>query len=189
MQATYLFLAAVTNAPPDTGAFAQVGALLSRFGVNWPSFIAAVVNFALVAIVLYWFAFRPLLKTLDERNARIADGLRFSDEMKAKLADAEKLYAERLNAAAAEAADLAREAVARAKIFEERAAQEAIAKANDILRRADAQLAHDREQMRAELRTEVARLVVEITGKVLSKELSADERARFTAAATTEITN
>jgi F-type H+-transporting ATPase subunit b len=175
--------------PQNLVLAAAAGEEGGRFGVELHYILWQLGSFTLLAVVLYFFGIKPILANLDARNAKIADGLRFSDEMKTKLSDAEKLYVERLAAAAAEAADVARDAAARAKVFEEKAAQEAIARANDILRRADAQLAHDREQMRAELRTEVARLVVETTGKVLSKELSADERARFTAAATAEITN
>lgn len=160
-----------------------VSELLSRFGVNWPSFAASVVNFALVAAVLYWFAFRPVLKTLDERNAKIADGLRFAEEMKAKLAEAEQAHAERLAAADAEAAKIAAAAAARAREFEEKASREAAQKADDILRRAGERLAQDRERMFAELRAEVARLVVETAGKVLAGELTAAERERFNRAA------
>lgn len=161
--------------------------ILSQFSVNWQTFIPQVVNFGLVAVVLYWFAFRPVLKTLDERNAKIEEGLKFSEEMKARLAEAEKQYEARLVDAAAAAAKIAKEAGDRAKVFEEKAAQDAIAKANDILRRAEDQLVRDRAQMLAELRIEVARLVVDTTGKVLARELSAEEKARFNTAATQEI--
>lgn len=161
--------------------------ILTQFGVNWQTFIPQVVNFALVAAALYWFAFRPVLKSMDERNAKIESGLKFADEMKQKLAEADKQYEARLVAAADESAKIAGEANARAKIFEEKAAQEAIAKANDILRRADEQLKRDREKMLLELRGEVARLVVETAGKVLAKELSPDEKSRFNTAAAGEI--
>ncbi|MDR1497487.1 MAG: F0F1 ATP synthase subunit B [Puniceicoccales bacterium] len=161
----------------------EIGELLSRFGVNWASFSAAVVNFALVAAVLYWFAFRPVLKAMDERNAKIAAGLRFADEMKEKLADAEKACAARIEAVGIEAKKIADAALERSREFEERKKQEATQKAEEILRRIRESLEQERNQMLAELRAETARLVVETTGKVIARELTAAERERFNAAA------
>jgi F-type H+-transporting ATPase subunit b len=166
----------------------SVADILARFGVNWQSFGAAVVNFALVAGVLYYFAFRPILKTLDERNAKIADGLRFSDEMKARLADAETAAAARLDAAAAEAAAIGRAAAARAAAYEERAQKDAAAHAADILARAEIKTTQERAQMLETLRAEVAALVVQTTAKILSRELTDAEKTRFNTAAAAEIT-
>ncbi|MDR2982545.1 MAG: F0F1 ATP synthase subunit B [Puniceicoccales bacterium] len=168
-------------------ASAEAGGTIERFGIE-PVYIAwQFASFAILAVVLYYFGIKPILATMDSRNNKIEEGLRFSDEMKDKLAEADKQYEARLVAASDEAAKMAREAHDRAKVFEEKASQEAIAKANDILRRAEDQLERDRAQMLAQLRAEVARLVVETTGKVLSRELSADEKSRFNDSATREI--
>jgi F-type H+-transporting ATPase subunit b len=180
MHATEMFPALLADTNPVSDVFRQ-------FGVNWQSFGAAVFNFALVAVVLYYFAFRPVLKKLDERNAKIADGLRFSEEMKAKLADAEKLYQDRLSAATQEAAVIAQEAAGRVKAFEERALKDAAGRAEDVLRRAGERIEQERGQMLAGLRAEVSALVVETTARVLSRELTAAEKERFNAAAAAEI--
>jgi F-type H+-transporting ATPase subunit b len=175
--------------PALVAASNPVADIFERFGVNWQSFGAAVLNFALVAGVLYYFALRPVLKTLDARNAKIAEGLRFSDEMKAKLANAEKAYQARLAEAATAAAAIGREASEHAKAFEERAMKEAAARAEDLLRRAGETLEQNRKQMLAGLRSEVSALVVETTAKVLSHELTPEEKQRFNAAAAVEIAN
>lgn len=166
-----------------------VSKIFEQFGVNWQSFGAAVLNFALVAGVLYYFALRPVLKTLDARNAKIAEGLRFSDEMKAKLAEAEKAYQARLAEAATAAAAIGREASEHAKAFEERAMKDAAARAADLLRRAGEKIEQERGQMFASLRAEVSALVVETTAKVLAHELTPEEKQRFNTAAAAEITN
>ncbi|MDR3229563.1 MAG: F0F1 ATP synthase subunit B [Puniceicoccales bacterium] len=180
---------ALAAAGTTTGAAAAnpAAGILDSFGVSWPTFAASLANFGIVALVLYYFAFRPLLKTLDARNEKIAEGLRFSDEMKAQLADAQKQYEARLDAAAVESAGILRDAAERAKVVSEKAEQDAIAKANGILERAGVQLAQDREKMLAELRGEVAKLVVQTTAKLLSRELTDAEKLRFNTAATNEL--
>lgn len=161
----------------------------SSFGID-PVYISwQLGSFLIFALILYFFAIKPILATMDERNAKIEEGLKFSDDMKAKLAEAEKQYADRLAAAADEAAQIAKDAHERAKALEEKASQDAIAKASDILRRAEEQTARDREQMLAELRGEVSRLVVATTEKILAHEISSEEKARFNAAAAREISS
>ena len=161
----------------------------SAFGID-PVYISwQLGSFLIFALILYFFAIKPILATMDERNAKIEEGLQFSEDIKVKLAEAEKQYADRLAAAADEAAHIAKEAHARAKSLEEKASQDAIAKANDILRRAEEQIARDRTQMLAELRGEVSRLVVATTEKILSHEISSEENARFNAAAAREISS
>ncbi|MDR2430467.1 MAG: F0F1 ATP synthase subunit B [Puniceicoccales bacterium] len=172
-------LAAATTAAEAAG----------RLGFDWRHVTLQLGSFALMALVLYYFGIRPLLANLDARNAKIESGLQYAEEMKARLNAAEAQCEERLAAAATEAANIAREAGARAKAFEEKAAREAGGRAAEILRRAESQLAHERAQMLAELRAEIARLVVETTGRVLAKELTPDEKMRFNATAALEITN
>ena len=62
-----------------------VAGIMHEFGVEWPFFIAQVVSFSVVAFLLYKFAFKPVLATIDERQSKIEDGLNYADEMKAKL--------------------------------------------------------------------------------------------------------
>ena len=57
--------------------------IVDKFGVSWPTLIAQMVNFCLVAVVLYKFAVKPIAATLDERRQKIADGLQYAEEMKA----------------------------------------------------------------------------------------------------------
>ncbi|MDR2512306.1 MAG: F0F1 ATP synthase subunit B [Puniceicoccales bacterium] len=168
--------------------FAAAGAI-ERFGLNWHDVALHLASFTLMAVVLYFFGIKPLLANLDARNARIEDGLRFSEEMKARLAEAEKHYEERLAEAATEAAKIASAAGSRAKAFEEKALHEARERAAGVLQRASEQLAHERTQMFAELRTEVARLVVDTAGKVLARELSPAERTRYNSVAARELEN
>ncbi len=65
-------LAAVPAEAADGGIIHQTA---TQFGVTWPLFISQVISFAVVAFLLQRFAYKPILKVLEERRQRIAEGL------------------------------------------------------------------------------------------------------------------
>ncbi len=70
-----------------------------RFGWDTSHFIAQCISFCIVALCLYLFAYKPILKVLDERRKRIAEGLANADKIKAELARTEAQRLETLNQA------------------------------------------------------------------------------------------
>jgi len=165
----------------------MIADIAGRFGVEWKLLIAQIVNFSIVTYLLYRFAFKPVLKTLDERQKKIADGLQYTEEMEQKLKDAEKEYAETMKKAAGDAKDLMNTAREQAKNYTEHQAQEAVSKAEATIKKAEEAISLEKQQMLLDVRQEVAELVVNTSGKVLSKDLTDDERKRFTQTAAQEL--
>lgn len=181
------FLPIIASAAVEPEVAAEADTLAGQFGVNWTFFIAQVINFIVVAAILWKLAFKPVIRALDERKQKISDGLQFAEEMKVRLAETEKQAAEKLREASDDAAVIVKEARENASTYVERQTQEAVHKAEQIIAKAHEAMALERKQMIAEVRQEVAKLVVLTTGKVLDKELSADEKSRFSEAASQEI--
>lgn len=175
-------------AAADPGSANPVTILFGKFGVQPQLILAQAINFSVVAFVLWRFAFKPVMATIEERQKKIADGLQYAEEMKARLEDAEKQHAETLKKASQEAQALLQEARANAKAFEDKKMQEVTARAEAILKKAEEAIALEKQQMLNEVRQEVARLVVLTSGKVLSRELTAEERNRFSEASARELT-
>ena len=50
--------------------------IIKTFHIDWKLLIAQAVNFAIVVFALYKFAYKPLLKTMNERTAKIEQGLK-----------------------------------------------------------------------------------------------------------------
>lgn len=161
--------------------------IFSDFGVEWATLIAQMVNFLLVALVLYKFAVKPVMATLDERQQKIAEGLQYAEEMKSQLAAAERERAAKVQEAVAEAQSILGETREQAKAMIEAKTQEAAAQAEAIIRKASEATELERQKMLSEVRQEVARLVVETSAKVLTRELSADEKATYSNAAAKEL--
>lgn len=162
--------------------------MMLKFGIAPNYIVMQVISFAILAFVLYRFGLKPVLATMDERTAKIESGLKYAAEMKQKLEQAQKENEELLRKAALEAQAIVNEARKTAKELAERQSQETTAQTAAMLAKAQQSIELERKKMLSEVRAEIARLVTLTTGKVLAKELTADEKTRYTQAATRELT-
>lgn len=160
-----------------------------QFGVQWSLLFAQIVSFVVVAYLLYRFGFKPVIATIDERQNKIAEGVQYAEDMKVKLAEAEEKQKETLRAAAVQAQKMIDEARTTSKEMLEKQTQEAAERGEQILRKAQEASELDRKKIMAEAREEIARLVVQTSSRVLSRELSEEERSRYNTAASEELTN
>ena len=175
-----LLAAATTEATADIG-------LVGQFGIDWKLILAQAINFIIVAFLLWRFAYKPVVVTLDERQRKIAEGLQFAEESKVQLAETEKRQAEVLREANAKAQEIFHEARESASRFEEKMKAETASQIEDMRRRAEEANELERQKMLTEVRQEIARLVVLTSGKVLRRELSDEEKTRIDQSAAEEI--
>jgi F-type H+-transporting ATPase subunit b len=162
--------------------------LLVQFGVEWKYVVWQFISFAVLAGVLYQFAIKPILATVDERNARLAAGLKNAEATVAKLAEAQQQAAEEIKKAQVAANKIIEDTRKTAREFADLQAKEATERGNDMITKARQAIELEHKKMLEQARLEVARLVVTTTERVLAKELSDTERARYNEAATREIT-
>ena len=161
----------------DSGG--QVAEIARTFGVDWPHLLAQMISFAIVCILLQRFAYKPVLKMLEERRRQIALGQANAEQIKAELARTEEQRREVLDQANTQAGKLIEEARAAAARVQEQETQKAIAAAEQIMVRAHEAAAQDRTRMLAELKSEFGRLVVRTTANVTGKILTAEDQERL----------
>lgn len=149
------------------------------FGLEWSLFIAQVISFVIVVVLLQKFAYKPVLTMLEERRKRIAEGLANAEKIKTELARTEAARQEVLNNANAQANKLIEEARAAAARVQEQETQRAIAQAADIVTKAKQAAEAEHARMLADLKREVGRLVVDTTSKVTGKILTVDDQKRL----------
>jgi F-type H+-transporting ATPase subunit b len=149
------------------------------FGWNVGLFLSQVVSFVIVALLLRFYAYKPIVKVLQERRERIAEGLANADKIKQQLAEAEQRHAEILAKANAEAQRMIDEARESAGHVAERREQEAIVAAEQIMAKAREASTLEHERTMAELKRELGRLVVDTTAKVTGKVLNSDDQRRL----------
>ena len=164
-------------------AAAESGNILQEvsttFGLNLPHFIAQVLSFSIVAFLLHRFGYKPILRTLDQRRQRIAEGLSNADKIKADLAKTAVARQEILQQANTQANQLIEEARAVAARVQERETQKAIAAAEQIIAQSREAALADHARMLAELKREIGQLVVQTTGQVAGKVLTAEDQRRL----------
>jgi len=181
---THYFLLAAAEGGGLSATAKQVS---EQFGLDWPHFIAQCVSFLIVAFVLHKFAYKPVLKVLEERRNRIAESLENAEKIKKELANAQTKAHEIIAQANAQGAKMIEEARAAAAHVQEEETQKAVAAAKDIIEKARQAAETEHARMLAELRREVGRLVVATTAKVTGKVLTSDDQNRLTDEATRQL--
>jgi F-type H+-transporting ATPase subunit b len=157
----------------------QVEQIARTFGVDWPHLIAQTVSFSIVCALLYWLAYRPVLRMLEARRQQIAHGLANAEKIRAELAKTEAQRQEVLAAAHVQAAGIVEEARAAAARLEALETRRALAAAEDIVAKAHEATEREHTRMLADLRREVGRLVLQTTATVTGKVLTADDQRRL----------
>ena len=163
--------------------------LVTKFGIDGANVGMQLLSFSILAIVLYKFAIKPVLATMDERNAKIDAGLKNAEATAAQLAAAQATAAAQLKEAQVSASKIIDEARKTAKELSEREAAAAITQAAAIIAKAHQSNALEYKKTLDEARTEIARLVVATTERVLAKKLSESDRASYNEAAARELTS
>jgi F-type H+-transporting ATPase subunit b len=153
--------------------------VLGAFGVHWQLLLIQALNFLCVIAILYFFAFKPILKTMEERKSKIENGLKYAEEMRVQLESSEAVIRERLSQAKEEARRILEDAKHQAKVYGDRQKVEMEQLAKGMVDTAKRNVAEEKARMLRDLKGEVKALVIDVTSKVLAKELSAVERKRY----------
>ena len=131
-----------------------------------------------VFFILAWFTMKlvwpPIVKALDERAQKIADGLSAADKAKADLVVANKRVEEQLSAARNDAAQRLADAERLAQSMIEEAKGRATDEAAKILAAARAEAEQEVVKARDALREHVAALAVKGAEQILRREVNAD---------------
>lgn len=152
---------------------------LDALGIYWPKLIAQMVNFAIVLFILWKFAYRPVLKILEERRQKVAEAMINAQKAREELARTEAQRQQVLAETNAQANKLIEEARAAAARVQEQETQKAIREAEQIVSKAREAAALERIRMLADVKRELGRLVVTTTSKVTGKVLTAEDQRRL----------
>lgn len=144
--------------------------------LNATLFAQFVVFFILAGFTMK-FVWPPLIKALDERAKKIADGLAAADRGKADLAAAEKRVQAELATARDEGQKRIGEAEKRGQLIIEEAKKTASEEAARILANAKAEAEQQVNKARENLRGEVASLAVKGAEQILKREVNAAAHA------------
>jgi F-type H+-transporting ATPase subunit b len=149
--------------------------------------IVQFVVFFILVFVTMKFVWPPVMKALDERAERIANGLAAADRGKAEMAAAEKRIAAELASTRDESAKRIADAEKRALAIIEDAKQTANVEAARIIEGAKADAEQQITRAREELRGQVAALAVKGAEQILKREVNAAAHADLLSQLATEL--
>lgn len=152
---------------------------LQTLGIYWPKLIAQVVNFGIVLFILWKFAYRPVLKVLEERRQRVSEAMINAEKAREELARTQAQRQQVLADTNAQANKIIQEARAEAARVREEETQKAIREAEQIVAKARDAAAIESERTRAEVKREMGRLVIATTSKVTGKVLTPEDERRL----------
>lgn len=165
----------------------QVQQIANTFGVDWPHLIAQILSFSIVCVLLHRFAYKPVLRTLEERRQQIALGIANQAQIQKELDETEAQRRRVMQQADAKATEIIEEARASAARLQEKERQKAVGMAEQVIAksREAALLEHDR--MLAELKQEIGGLVVQATASVTRKILTTEDQNRISEETVTQL--
>ncbi|CAG2132778.1 ATP synthase subunit b [Cupriavidus yeoncheonensis] len=137
------------------------------------TFFAQMVVFFILWWVVAKFIWPPLVKALDERAKKIADGLAAAEKGKAELELANKRVDQAMAEARTEGAQRVADAEKRAQLTADEIKQNAQAEAARIIAQAKAEAEQQAVRAREQLRDQVAVLAVKGAEQILKREVNA----------------
>lgn len=158
-----------------TAAHAESSGLFASLGIDWMMLLYQIIAFALLLWILNKFVFPVIVKAIDDREKKIAEGQRLAEEaaeradvaqgeIAAMMKKAKRDAAEIINDAKDQAAKLAAESDAKAKDRAERI----VAGAHDDIAR---EVANAKKMLHNEAIELVALATEKVAGKAVSKSV------------------
>ena len=145
--------------------------MLETLGIHFPSLLIYLINFLLVLGLLFLFAYKPILRLMDQRAERIRESLEASERAREEAASSQQVVEEQLVKARREAQrimDLAREAGERFRAEEmDRARNEA----ETFVARAQSEIQRERDAAIEEVRANFGDLAITAAERVVRRSL------------------
>lgn len=141
------------------------------FDINPGLMVWTIVTFILLAFVLGKYAWKPLLKSLHDREDAIRDALDQSEKARAEAAELLKQNEKNMARADEEYQKALREGKALAEKLKEEIVTKARQQAQQELQHAKEEIQRDIEAAKQQLRNEVADLAIKAAEKILDENL------------------
>ena len=154
--------------------------LIETFHIDIKLIIAQIINFGIVFLVLYYLILKPLLRIMKEREGKIQDGLKFSEQVERDV----KEIQEKRSSILAEAKVKADMEIAEAKKIAEVKGAEILDKAQkqaqEIVMIAKVQGDDERQKIVDKSKQEVLHLAFAVATRVLGKKIGEKEDKELT---------
>ena len=152
---------------------------IGSLGISLTGLLAQLIGFAILLIVLRMVAFKPIMRMMDERSARIREGLEAAEKMRDQATQADAAVQKRLEEARQEGQGLIGQSQQIASRIQEEARQQARTEGDALLARARSEIVLERDEAIAQIRREFADLTITAAEKVIGQSLDRKAHERL----------
>lgn len=155
--------------------------LIQALGLDWRILIAQFVNFSVLILVLWRFAYKPIFNILEERRKKVAQGVQDSEDAAVKLQEAQSHKKEIIAEARREANSIIEEAKTKA----EARYQEIIGKSKSdiqaIIIDEKAKIEVEKKLAISEIKERISELTVLALEKIIAEKVDSKKDAELIA--------
>lgn len=141
--------------------------------------VAQIINFLLLVAILGKFAYKPLMKVLADRQAKIQTNLDTAEQERLAAEQLKQDYLKQLADARMQAQTIVEKATKLAEQTKEEILQEARIESARLLKLAQQEISREREQAMKEFKGEVVSLAVAAAAKVIAQNLDEQANAKL----------
>jgi len=175
MNMNFIDIAMASEAPAEETTHTTEGtesaSPLAGLGINTSLFVAQLINFALVALVLWFLILKPLTKKMAERQKMIDDSIDNAKKIQDNLNKSEKDYQTKVDQAKVEANKIMDKAVTNAQTAAEETKENAKKEIETLVIQARKSIVNEKETMKAEIKEETANFVILALEKILVEKM------------------
>jgi F-type H+-transporting ATPase subunit b len=146
--------------------------LLASLGINGTLFIFQLINFTIVALIIWFLILKPLTKKMTERQDKITSSLIKAEEVDANLRHSEQKYQEKIDEAKGEAANIISRAATEAVEAGERIKVKSKAEIESLVAQAKKNIQIEKEEMLVEIKQQAGEMVVIALEKILEEKIT-----------------
>lgn len=145
--------------------------IMASLGLNPSLFIAQLVNFIVVAIIIWFLILKPLTQKLSERQETIEKSLKNAEEVEENLRKSEKSYQNKIDEAKSEAAQIITKSQQEAVNIGERLKDKTKSEIELLVQQAKKNIEIEKQEMMQEIKVMAAELVVKALEKIIDEKV------------------
>ncbi len=144
---------------------------MEGIGINLPLLIAFVISFFILFGILSVFAYKPILKMLEQRQAKIKESMEQAEKIRQETARSEEEIKAHLEQARKDGQGVIAQATQIGERLKEEAKQGARQEAESLIAKARGEIQRERDKSVEELRAEFAGIAILAAEKVIKETL------------------
>lgn len=152
---------------------------MEGIGINLPLLVAFVINFVILFGLLSIVLYKPVLKMLDERQAKIKESLEQAEQIKEEVARSDEQIKANLKTAHKEEQALIAQAAQIGERLTEEAKEKARQEAESLIAKAHAEIGRERDKAIDELRKEFVDIAILAAEKVINETLDREKHRKL----------